>query len=347
HFVWVDTNQHIQQLYWNGQAYGEQDLTAAAGAVSVMVGTGISAFVDPSSSAQHFVFIGSDQHVHQIVWNQTWSGTDFTAATAAPVPAGGALSIGGQQSGSQLPIFAPQSTTTLYAACNDQDGPIPYCNLTLQAGYYDNTNGHTHTNMQAPLSEISPGSGRSDGSGNLVVTLTTTRVGHQETIYECDTDHNICSVNDYLVGFSGLVLVNGSAQAILVGATPYHGNDNYYNHWMTTNALVGLSDTISAFLGAHPGQGQVALNDMALPYGGVFDLNRNWTSPHVSHDFGTAADVRGNTAQAAIPVSLQEQYRQTCLQNGAIDARIEYATPGDTDGYVQDPRRHIHCRWAY
>ncbi len=255
--------------------------------------------------------------------------------------------VGSQQAWCQLPIFAPNSTTTLYASCNDQYGPIPYCNLSLQTGYYDNTNGHTHTDIQAPLSTTSPSSGQSDGSGNLAVNLTTTRVGHQETIYECDDDDGICSLNDYIVGFSGFALVNATSQAILVGQTPYHGNDNYYNHWMTTNALNGLSNTVSDFLNANPGQGQVALNDMALPYGGVFDLNRNWTSPHISHDFGTASDVRGNTAQAAIPVSLQEQYRQTCLQDGAIDARIEFATDGDTDGYVQDPRRHVHCRWAY
>ncbi|MDE2143714.1 MAG: hypothetical protein KGJ84_14995 [Elusimicrobia bacterium] len=30
---------------------------------------------------------------------------------------------------------------------------------------------------------------------------------------------------------------------------------------------------------------------MSLPWGGVFDLNRNWKSPHLSHMFGDNADI--------------------------------------------------------
>lgn len=32
-------------------------------------------------------------------------------------------------------------------------------------------------------------------------------------------------------------------------------------------------------------------NDMALPFGGKFDTQDNWTSPHVAHDRGSAVDI--------------------------------------------------------
>jgi len=70
---------------------------------------------------------------------------------------------------------------------------------------------------------------------------------------------------------------------------------------MTSNAAYGIWYTAVAFLNANPGQGKIAVNDMSLPYGGIFDLNQNWQGPHFSHSQGTAVDVRGNGGLYSIP----------------------------------------------
>lgn len=46
--------------------------------------------------------------------------------------------------------------------------------------------------------------------------------------------------------------------------------------------------------GTHLGYQPIGVNDMSLPYGGVFDVNQNWKTPHSSpgHHKGLAADIR-------------------------------------------------------
>lgn len=46
--------------------------------------------------------------------------------------------------------------------------------------------------------------------------------------------------------------------------------------------------------GSHLGYQPIGVNDMSLPYGGVFDINQNWKTPHSSpgHHKGLAADIR-------------------------------------------------------
>ncbi len=49
HFLFVDANQHIQQILYNG-AFSVGDLTSASGAPLAAAGTGLSGFVDPSGT---------------------------------------------------------------------------------------------------------------------------------------------------------------------------------------------------------------------------------------------------------------------------------------------------------
>jgi hypothetical protein len=55
------------------------------------------------------------------------------------------------------------------------------------------------------------------------------------------------------------------------GDTTNHG-DNNFNHWATSALSNGIFQTASDFLFEHPEVGQIALNDMALPIGGRFDI---------------------------------------------------------------------------
>ncbi|MDP9053454.1 MAG: hypothetical protein M3N93_04015 [Acidobacteriota bacterium] len=121
------------------------------------------------------------------------------------------------------------------------------------------------------------------------------------------------------------------------GNTTNHG-DNTFNHWMTTNAAYGIYYTTYKYLQLHPEQGLVAQNDEALPFGGKFDLHDDWNSPHRTHDWGTAADIRGNGGSYAIPSVNQQEFINYCRDFQAIETLIE--GPGTSN-------QHIHCRWAF
>ena len=149
-------------------------------------------------------------------------------------------------------------------------------------------------------------------------------MGQEEAIAVCS---DTCGTYNYAVGYLDLSFVAGNSLWTLTGGNTTNHGDNNYNHWATSALSNGINNTASQFLQNHPEVGQIALNDMALPISGKFDLNNDWASPHADHDRGGAVDVN------AVPTSLADEFVNLCYSNGASFAQVE------TSPY------HIHCRW--
>lgn len=75
------------------------------------------------------------------------------------------------------------------------------------------------------------------------------------------------------------------------------------------------------------------LNAASLPYGGINDINKNWSNPHLEHRMGTDVDIDTYTPDE---VYLDE------LRRMGISA-------GFAACIIEDPKRdHVHCRaYAY
>jgi hypothetical protein len=101
------------------------------------------------------------------------------------------------------------------------------------------------------------------------------------------------------------------------------------------------------YLAAHPEISKICTNDMALQFGGKFDICAlggsgcsgvtPWVSPHSSHDRGTAADVAGvGTTQCANAggsgVNVAE-FINRCVANGAQSV------------YSINEGNHAHCQF--
>ena len=149
------------------------------------------------------------------------------------------------------------------------------------------------------------------------------------------------SASNALSTHSGSVLKTCSSRSLLRGcprspdlATNHGGNE--FNHWMSSAPAYGIWNTAVEFLSQHPSQVKIAINDMSLPYGGTFDINQNWQTPHVSHQAGKGVDVRGNGALYAIPDAQQAEFRQLCMDNGATQAITEFSGTSN---------QHVHCLW--
>lgn len=109
---------------------------------------------------------------------------------------------------------------------------------------------------------------------------------------------------------------------------------------MMSNPAYGLYNASLDYLASHSGQQRVCTNDMALPFGGKFDIQalagNPWKSPHASHDRGTAADVAG-PGSAQCPDSYEvnvSQFLNTCIARGALTQ------------YSINENNHAHCNWA-
>ena len=79
HVYYVDTNQHVNQLFFNSLNWVWQDLTAAAGATNVSAQkvslTGFSL-----NGADHIIYLAGNQHVNHAWWNgSSWSNEDLNA----------------------------------------------------------------------------------------------------------------------------------------------------------------------------------------------------------------------------------------------------------------------------
>ncbi len=167
---------------------------------------------------------------------------------AAYLPA--AISAFGQ---SYSPLYALNSPTVLYDYCYDDYGDVvANCYIGITAGYYPNTNYHTHDSPSAPLSTVTPSSGTTNDSGYLQVTLATTIVGHAEYLQSCT--YYACTTYQYAVGAAGIYWNSDHGIWIQNGQTAIHGNTVTANHWMTSNAAYGYYDTTVAYQSVYPGQ---------------------------------------------------------------------------------------------
>ncbi len=176
---------------------------------------------------------------------------------------------------------------------------------------------------------------RTDQNGTARVWVRTTAVGQAEYLNICTF---YCIRKDYAVGYRGIYWVEEKPQWMHIGGdTTMHGG-NEFNHWMTSAAAYGIWYTAVEFLSKHPEQGKIAVNDMSLPFGGIFDTNKNWQTPHINHRKGKAVDVRGNKRSRAIPDSQQNEFLEICKMKGADEIKSMVEFRGKSN-------QHIHCRW--
>ncbi len=76
---YIGTNQHAYELFWNGVAWSNGDVTAVTGNVSAS-GNGITCFTT-AGGPHGLYYVGSNQHLRRLYWNGVaWTGTDITSA---------------------------------------------------------------------------------------------------------------------------------------------------------------------------------------------------------------------------------------------------------------------------
>ena len=241
---------------------------------------------------------------------------------------------------SYSPLYAPKSTNLQQWTCiNESTGaPIPGASWYISDyGWFAGTNDHLHYTTP-PTSTESPTSGTADGSGNFQFNLNPSLIGQAE-YYEVTCQkagYNAGSAElDYAVGYTIYWVSQPGTLYQIGGNTTNHG-DNTGDHWMMSSPAYGIYYTAIAYLNAYNKGNQVCDNDMALPFGGKFDINDNWTTPHVAHDIGSAVDIAITSSQcpANYVVKNPSAFVNLCISNGAVGG-VSYAGSKD-----------IHCNWV-
>ena len=241
----------------------------------------------------------------------------------------------------------PNSSNPGTAYCVDSRGyRLDYCNVTVPSGYFTYSNSHDHVSVAAPSSNSSPTSGNT-GCCGLPITVSTTRVGQFEWLEVCAVN-GYCNETDFVVGYGDLYILPGYGSYVQVGSTTIHPN----NHNGTENAILGIQAIADQYQASYSQYPIIAVNDMALPVGGVFDLNQNWDSPHIEHDRGTAVDIRGNGLANSIPLipDVQQAFINICFQSAAASTAFFECCQGCTpcpNNQNPDSNQHVHVRFPY
>jgi Fungal fucose-specific lectin len=123
HAVYYEgTNQHIYELYWNGSAWTNGDVTAATSGALAESGSALTSFTQSSPGFRrtgpgHAVYyLGTNQHVYELFWSgSAWTNGDITAAT------------GGE-------VASPSSGLSSFTM------DLAYCNFTCNLIYYVGAN---------------------------------------------------------------------------------------------------------------------------------------------------------------------------------------------------------------
>lgn len=243
-----------------------------------------------------------------------------------------------------IPFNSAAAAQVATAYCWDARGRrLANCQVTITVRPTQNSGGHFHNNNRPSSKVASRETGpyrnsitvRTNTNGAAIFWIQTGNIGQKERFTTCAT---ACETLELDVGIGGLVEVPESSKWIRVGGNTTQHGGNQYNHWMTRSAKQKLERTVTRFLARYPQQGKIAVNDMSLPLGGVFDLGRRWRPPHHNHSYGTAVDVRARTSSGgySVPSSRVAAFLEACRATGAVLAQLE--SPGTSN-------QHIHCEW--
>jgi hypothetical protein len=82
----------------------------------------------------------------------------------------------------------------------------------------------------------------------------------------------------------------------------------------------------------------IYINDMSLPYGGLFDIQGNWRPPHVTHRTGRNADISGRGPGGTF---LRFETMEAIIDTVSklLGVNIEYTWHGDHYHFTVRPRR--------
>lgn len=221
------------------------------------------------------------------------SGFEIYIPAVAPVRPSGTSAAAGNATSTEV------SVCSINPVLENVDASLKLVNRPEHSG----TGGHVwslHSGTR-PLGKLQRTAGRTGPDGCFRTTYTSSHisgfVGLDGTILNRSTGVSI------LVRVEGLSPLGTGPDHILIGQTASHP-DSHNAPGIVNTSLRQIAATYrSEFYpnGQIPEEDKVSYNDISLPQGGKFDLNRDWSNAgsHVEHREGINCDVRSNNIPVA------------------------------------------------
>ncbi len=221
-----------------------------------------------------------------------------------------------------------KTKVTVYAADYQTGLVISDVQFELQPLRRDpNSGGHDHDTDDRPLGNLFPLSGNTGPTANgFVVEYTSPEVsGKVFSDASCSNQYHTfsCFAGQYFsftTKVPDLVNLDGNIYYDSVGATGEHSS----NRWGSVSFLEKLKSAAYGYYPKYFGSTlapKLAINDINLKWGGLFDIYGNWSPPHLEHRIGVVADIR-------TPPSTRATFlREALLVSGIIGPLLIHGPP--------------------
>ena len=216
--------------------------------------------------------------------------------------------------------------------------PLQGAKVGLSSKTVAGSGGHAHLGEQEGTGQFMVGSTETktimdmltDRDGKVEVKYIAGVVGLEEQIEAKATFNNIDDMEERKANLTIAIQATG----IILSPLPDSPNQDYVqkqtptgedrhpvNNYGTADVVFDQIPLLAQFYRVARKKdgytGVLSINDLSLPFGGVFDLNKqlNDAGGHVSHEIGIDVDI--NTSDSSeVPVDLQVLNRLACLLDG-------------------------------
>lgn len=180
------------------------------------------------------------------------------------------------------------SQTTVSVLATEDGKPVSGIPIQLSAKGVEGTGGHDHDGSR-PAGIFSVSSGVTGDDGKFVSTYTASEFGGIERITASSS--GVKDSIDVIVKVDGLVPLAGSRNLITFTSTEaYHKLANSDYGTPATLAVIQSGVGEYAFEYGMSADVYLAVIDMSLPWGGLFDVLGNWRPKHDLHRVGKSVD---------------------------------------------------------
>lgn len=258
----------------------------------------------------------------------------FTQAAATLEPGEVTAITQAQPSNAQLNRTV-KTSWTVFAYDVSTGLVVPNVNFTLgQLRHQPNSGGHDHDSVSRPKGELSAFSGNSGPTG-LDLTIQYTSPDVSGKVYSdgsCAGPNGFSCFSGYYFSFTtqvpNLQRLDADQTFKLIGSTATHSS----NHWGTTSFLAKLREAASMYFLKYEGlpEGQLAINDLSLEFGGLFDIGANWKPAHREHRIGVVGDLR------VVPVEHISALRKIFRDVGIVGRVLIHAPPDAPHWHIRE-----------
>lgn len=212
---------------------------------------------------------------------------------------------------------------------------VPNVDVTLgQLRHLANSGGHDHDSSLRPKGALSAYGGNTGPSGmDLRIEYSSPEVsGVVYSDASCTGPNGFACFPGSYYSFTTKVpnleqLMAGPAYD-LVGSTSTHSS----NHWGTHSFVTKLQQAATLYTLQFSGMPdpKLAINDLALETGGLFDVRGNWAPPHREHRIGVVGDLR--TVSPARRLAL----KRILVQAGIVGPLLIHVPPDPPHWHVRE-----------